>query len=463
MMAQPHVLLVTLPGQGHINPSLQFAKRLIHLGLRVTFATAVSAIRRMKPMSPLEGLTYVAAYSDGYDDGLKPGDDIDRYILESRRKGLETLSEFIGASIEEGIRFTCIVYGIMMPWVALVAREFHIPSTLLWNQPASVFVTYYYYFKDYGDIIRKTVKDPSSIVELPGLPPLASRDMPSFFLPANEYDCALPSLKQHVEILDEETKPKVLVNTFDALEPEAIKVIDKYNLVGIGPLIPSAFLDGNDHSDSSFGGDLFKGTNDFVQWLDSMPKSSVIYVSFGSILMLTKQQMEEIANGLLGTGYPFLWVIREGAGEKEEKLSRIEELKKQGMIVPWCSQVEVLSHPSVGCFLTHCGWNSALESLVSGVPMVTFPQLTDQGTNAKLVEDLWKTGVRVTRNPEERIVVEGHEIKRCLELIMEGGEKGEELRKNGKKWKYLAREAVKEDGSSLKNLEAFVHGLGKSY
>ncbi|XWS09229.1 hypothetical protein CRYUN_Cryun40dG0067700 [Craigia yunnanensis] len=238
---------------------------------------------------------------------------------------------------------------------------------------------------------NENIHDPSFVVELPGLPPLASRDIPSFLLPSNKFDCVLPSLQQHLEILDEEPKPKVLVNTFDALEHEALEAIDKYNLVGIGPLMPSAFLDGNDPSDTTFGGDLFKGTNDYMELLDSKPKSAVIYVSFGSIFMLTNQQMEEIASGLLGNGRPFLWVIRESGGEKEGKLSCIEELKKQGMIVPWCSQVEVLSFPSVGCFVTHCGWNSAFESLVSGVPMVTFPQLADQGTNAKHVED-WDKG-----------------------------------------------------------------------
>ncbi|XVF15039.1 hypothetical protein REPUB_Repub09cG0115100 [Reevesia pubescens] len=138
-----------------------------------------------------------------------------------------------------------------------------------------------------------------------------------------------------------------------------MKAMDKYYLVGIGPLTPSAFVDGKEPSETSFRGDLFK--------------------------------MEELAKGLLDTGRPFLWVIRESRGEEKEdevKLSCQKELENQGMIVPWCSQVEVLSHPSVGCFVTHCGWNSTFESLVSGVPMVTLPQWTDQPTNAKLVQDV---------------------------------------------------------------------------
>jgi len=135
-------------------------------------------------------------------------------------------------------------------------------------------------------------------------------------------------------------------------------------------------------------------------------------------------------------------------------LSCREELEEKGMIVPWCSQVEVLSHPSLGCFVTHCGWNSTLESLVSGVPVVAFPQWTDQGTNAKLIQDVWKTGVRVTANEDG--IVESDEIKRCLELVIGGGEEGEEMRRNARKWRDLAREATKEGGSSYENLKSFV-------
>ncbi|CBI39387.3 unnamed protein product, partial [Vitis vinifera] len=131
------------------------------------------------------------------------------------------------------------------------------------------------------------------------------------------------------------------------------------------------------------------------------------------------------------------------------------------MIVPWCSQVEVLSNPSLGCFVTHCGWNSTLESLASGVPVVAFPQWTDQSTNAKLAEDVWKTGVRVTVNQEG--IVESDEIKRCLELVMGDGEEAKEMRRNAKKWKGLAREAVMEGGSSDKNLKNFMDEVIQGY
>ncbi|KAI8010908.1 UDP-glycosyltransferase 75C1 [Camellia lanceoleosa] len=128
------------------------------------------------------------------------------------------------------------------------------------------------------------------------------------------------------------------------------------------------------------------------------------------------------------------------------------------MIVPWCSQLEVLSHPSLGYFVTHCGWNSTLESLASGVPVVAFPYWSDQRTNAKMLTEVWKTGVRVRANEEG--IVESEEVKRCIEEVMGGEEIGQEIRRNAKKWKELTREAVKEGGSSDMNLKAFAEEIG---
>ncbi|CAI8583557.1 unnamed protein product [Vicia faba] len=266
--------------------------------------------------------------------------------------------------------------------------------------------------------------------------------------------------------LDVETNPAtILVNSFEALEPEVLRAIENVNMIAIGPLIPSAFLDEKDPTvnNTSFGGQahIFEPSNDYIEWLDSKTEKSVVYVSFGSMFVLSKVQMEEIARALLDCGLPFLWVVREGKGEKEEDLSCREELEEKGKIVKWCCQLEVLSHPSLGCFLTHCGWNSTLESLVSGVPMVAFPQGTDQMTNAKLVEDVWKTGVRVDHELNEDGIVGGETIRRCLEVVMGSGEKREELRRNTEKWKKLGREAVKEGGSSDKNLTYFLDWVGE--
>ncbi|KAK3204223.1 hypothetical protein Dsin_018269 [Dipteronia sinensis] len=460
MPPPPHFLLVVFPAQGHINPALQLAKRLLRMGARVTYATSVSAQRRMTATAHRpDGLTFVA-FSDGYDDGLNSPDDdnVQQYLSVLKRRGSETLTHLIAGSEMEGRPVSCLIYTLLLPWASEVARGLHIPSVHFWIQPAMVFDIYYYYFYGYGDVITKSRNDPSCLINLPGLPPLTSRDLPSFLISSNNYSFALPSFQEQLKTLDQETKPRILVNTCDALEPEALRAIDKVNMVAIGPSIPSAFLDGEDPNDTCFGGDIFHGHNskDYKEWLNSKSESSVVYVSFGSLAVLKKPQMEEIARGLLDSGHPFLWVIRseKGNGDEEEKLSCMEELEQQGMIVTWCSQVEVLSHPAVGCFVTHCGWNSTLESLVSGVAVVAYPQCSDQTTNSMLIEKEWRTGVRVKLN--EQGVAEREEIGRCLKVVMGGGEQTQVLSENVKKWKNLTRDAAKDGGSSHNNLKAFV-------
>ncbi|KAL0451972.1 UNVERIFIED_CONTAM: UDP-glycosyltransferase 75C1 [Sesamum latifolium] len=464
-----HVLLVTFPAQGFINPSLQFAKRLVNMGIEVTFATSVYGRRRMEKTAArdlLKGLSF-AAFSDGYDDGFSFSDG-KKYVMEIRGRASKTLKDTIMTAAEQGRPVSCLIYTPLLPWVSEVAREANIPSAHLWIQPATVFNAYYYYFNGFGDQIKANSNDPTWRIQLPGFPILLSRrDLPSFLLPdsSERYSYALTSFKEQLETLDVETKPKVLVNTFDSLEPDALKSIDKYELIGVGPLIPSAFLDGKDPSDTSCGGDLFQKSDDYIEWLNSKPKSSVVYVSFGSLLRLPKAQMEEIAKGLLDGSRPFLWVIlvnekadEEEKREEDEKLSCMEELEKLGRIMSWCSQLEVLTHPSLGCFVTHCGWNSTPESISCGVPVVAFPHWTDQGTNAKLIEDVWRMSVRVRANKDG--VVESGEIRRCIEEVMDGGEKSRELRENAEKWKGSAREAMEENGSSNKNLKAFLEEVG---
>ncbi|XP_065868632.1 phloretin 4'-O-glucosyltransferase-like [Euphorbia lathyris] len=370
---KPHVLLVIFPGQGHINPALQLVKRLLSMGIHVTFSTSVGAERTMSKTCILPSLSF-ASFSDGNDDAFTPVQNFEDYISGLRIHGSESLREIINNS-----SFTCVAYSLLLPWVA---GEFNLPSVLFWSQAV---------------------------------------------------------LEEHLQILDGETNPTILVNTLDALELEALNSISKHKLVGIGPLVPFG-------SDSSVRGDLFKcrTSHFYIDWLNSKDEGSVIYISFGSITEVSERQMEEMRRALIESGRPFLWVIREKSMEKVEE---------NGVIVPWCSQLEVLSNPGIGCFFTHCGWNSTTESLACGVPMVAFPQWTDQLTNAKLLQDCWKTGVRVT--PNEDGMVPAEEIKRCLNMVMGDGE----MRENAIKWKVSARNAFKEGGSSYKNLQDFANSL----
>ncbi|XP_019179983.1 PREDICTED: crocetin glucosyltransferase, chloroplastic-like [Ipomoea nil] len=451
-----HVLLVIFPGQGQINPCLQFAKRLLNFGVRLTLSTTLFAIRRI---SAIPGIDF-APFSDGYDDGYKgPADGFCHLYDSVKARGSEHVANLVKAKAAEGTPFTRIIFTTLMAWVGEVARSLQVPATLLWIQPATVLNIYYYYFSGFQDLFRSCGEN--GVVEFPGLPALAPTDFPSFMLSKtttnNVLDWGIQAMKDQIDLINSEENPKILVNTFDDLEVDALRAIKKLTLIGIGPLVPSAYLDRKDPSDTSFGGDLREKSDNYIEWLDSQPMSSVIYLAFGSYSDLPTTMAEQIAQGLVESKMPFLWVLRETAnGEKpEEKLRCKKELEKQGKIVRWCTQVEVLQHPAIGCFLTHCGWNSTIESLALGIPVVAFPLWSDQICNAKLLQDAWKIGVRVKANEDG--IVEARELKRCIECVM--GEEGAELRKNAMNWRELAKSSMKENGSSYLNLKAYVNDV----
>ncbi|KAG6395256.1 hypothetical protein SASPL_145897 [Salvia splendens] len=234
-MEQRHVLLVTLPVQGHINPSIQFATKLIKMGIHVTFVTSISARRRL---ADTNGLTFLG-FSDGFDDGFKLCDDADKFMDAMRSNGSTALRGAIAAAAEEGLPVTCLVYTLLLPWATEVARELHIPSTLLWVQPATVLCIYYHYFNGFADEINEKSDNPGWKIEIPEAPPLLKTDLPSFLLPSSSSE-ALAAFKEQFDVLDAEpSKPKVFVNTFHSLEAEALASIDRYELIGVGPLIPS--------------------------------------------------------------------------------------------------------------------------------------------------------------------------------------------------------------------------------
>lgn len=230
-------------------------------------------------------------------------------------------------------------------------------------------------------------------------------------------------------------------------------------MITIGPTLPSKYLDRRLEGDENYSISLFKPDKAaYMKWLDLKPTGSVVYVSFGSLSDLSEEQMEELACAIRECNKYFLLVVKETQRKKlPEKL--IKDMEDKCLLVTWSKQIEVLAHEAVGCFITHCGWNSTIEALSLSVPMVCVPQWTDQPTNAKFVVDVWGVGVRA--KVDEKGIVRREEIEFCIREVTEG-EKSEEIMRNAKKWKELAKEAMDEGGSSDKNIEEFVDSLVKT-
>ncbi|EPS61614.1 glycosyltransferase, partial [Genlisea aurea] len=189
----------------------------------------------------------------------------------------------------------------------------------------------------------------------------------------------------------------------------------------IGPTVPSMYSDERLPEDREYGLSFFLPESTLcTDWLNRQPPASVVYVAFGSMAQLSQRQMEELARALEQIRRPFIWVVR--SSERNKLPPGFPADIAAGLIVSWSPQLDVLAHRSVACFVTHCGWNSTLEALCLGVPVVALPQGSDQTTNSKFVADVWRTGVRAVACDGDGGVVDRITIERCVRDVIEGEE-----------------------------------------
>jgi UDP-glucose:(indol-3-yl)acetate beta-D-glucosyltransferase len=460
-----HVLLVAFSAQGHINPLLRLGKSLLTKGLNVTLATTELVYHRVfkstttpttadntVPTSYTTNGINVLFFSDGFDitKGNKSPDEYMDIIAEFGPISLTNLikNNFLNNTSK---KLACIINNPFVPWVTNVASEFKIPCACLWIQPCTLYSIYYRFYNKLNQF--PTLENPEIDVELPGLPLLKPQDLPSFVLPTNP----LKGLSNVLaEMFQDMKKLKwVLANSFYELEKDVIdSMAEIFPITTVGPLVPPSLL-GQDQT-QDVGIEMWKSQDSCIEWLNQKPPSSVIYISFGSLIFLSEKQMQSIAEALKKSKSYFLWVMKSKEGEAKtvtlpEKF--LEETKEKGMVVSWCPQTKVLVHPAIACFLTHCGWNSMLEAITAGVPMIAYPQWTDQPTNAKLVSDVFGMGIRLKQDSDG--FVESEEVERAIGEIV-GGERFEVFKKNAVELKLAAREAVADGGSSDRNIQSFV-------
>lgn len=221
----------------------------------------------------------------------------------------------------------------------------------------------------------------------------------------------------------------LMFNTFEELES---LVLDRIRgkiprLYAVGPL--HAHLKPSRSSDQ-------KENRECIVWLDNQPARSVVYVSFGSVAVMAADRFLELWHGLVNTGKRFLWVVRPGSISGKGWTGTLpDELVKAtgavGHLVEWAPQEEVLIHPAVGAFLTHAGWNSVLESMTAGVPMICWPCYADQFLNSRLVSKVWKVGLDLKDTECDRVAVEGA-VRELLD------ERQDEFRGSAEKMKKFA-------------------------
>lgn len=256
----------------------------------------------------------------------------------------------------------------------------------------------------------------------------------------------------------------MLLNTVEEVEEKALEQLRKKlkRVLAIGPVIPSPPPSSSWNPVSC------------INWLNQHPPNSVLYISFGSQNSIHPSQMMELAKGLEASEKPFIWVIKPPIGFdlKDHEFSpkwlpegfedRMTERKRGLLVKTWAPQMEILSHGSTGAFLSHCGWNSTLESMSWGVPIIGWPLSSEQFFNSKLVEEELGAGVEVARGSKAEIG--GVDIARIIGLVMdEESEKGREVRKRAKEMMEMMKAATGEGesckGSSMIAMEEFFEAV----
>ncbi|CAI9786300.1 unnamed protein product [Fraxinus pennsylvanica] len=454
---------------GHMIPTLEMAKLFSSRGVQTTviatsgFVTPVENARKSGYNIGIHVMKFPPENSE-LPDGITSLDQIksDDMIINFT-KALELLQEPLEKLLEE-YHPDCLVADMFFPWATDAAAKFDIPR-LVFHGTSFLSLCVSEHMRIFNPY--KNVSSDSEGFVLPNLPhPLKFKktQIPNFGDAGieNYFTKLLTKMKE-----SETRSYGVIVNSFYELEPDYadhFRKVLKRNAWHIGPLF--SCNKGREDDKAQRGKESAIDKHECLEWLNSKEPNSVVYICFGSMATFTSKQLHEIAKGVEISGQKFIWVVRKGKGEDQSENwlpeGFEERTKDKGLIIRgWAPQLLILENKAIGAFVTHCGWNSTLEGVCSGVPMVTWPVFAEQFYNEKLVTEVLRIGVSVGSKQWKRAASEGVEreaIALGIRQIMEG-EEGAEMRRRAQEYKEKARIAVGEDGSSYTNLSALLQEL----
>eukprot|EP00253_Pinus_taeda_P011160 PITA_11160 len=356
------------------------------------------------------------------------------------------LEQLLHSLNKTGPAISCIIADTILPSSFEVTKKFGIPWISFWIQPTFPYSIYYHWhlLEDlcYSLSQGSVEKGGISVVYILGVPTLETMELPSFIREKDaDSQYILELLLKSFEVSRE--ADWVLGNSLDDLESKFVSLNPL--ILHVGLLLPSGFLSGEHSEDRRVGTSIWTECDSF-EWLEAKPTGSVIYVSFSSMVHVTKSQLEEIAMGLKESGQFFLSAKRPDIVSSTVSDSLLDgflnETGRQGLVVPWCNEVQVLSHPSVVGVITHCGWNSMLESIALGVPMIGFPFWMDQFTNNKLMADERKIGFRLSGgHAAEKALILRNDMSSTIRKLF--SDEGMVVKKNVEALRDGARTAVR--------------------
>ncbi|KAA0043962.1 hypothetical protein IC582_009374 [Cucumis melo] len=477
MASPPHFLLFPFMSQGHVIPMIDLAKLLAHRGATVTIVlTPVNAARNHSVLARAidSGLQIrmhqlpFPSKEGGLPEGCDNFDLLPSFNFASKFFRATSLlyqpSEDLFHQLKP--RPICIISDMYLPWTFQLSQKFQVPRLVYGT--FSCFFLLCLHCLITNPSLSNSRSDSVIFSDFPDPVEFRKSELPK----STDEDIA----KFQFEIFQADTQSYgVILNTFEDMEYNYIteyrktrqKSPEKVWCVGPVSLYNDEKLDLLERGDKAS-----INQHECIKWLDGQQPSSVIYVSLGSLCNLVTAQLIELGLGLEASNKPFIWSIRK-ANLTEELMKWLEEYdlegktKGRGLVIRgWAPQVLILTHSSIGCFLTHCGWNSSIEGISAGVPMITWPLFGDQIFNYKLIVDVLKVGVSVGvetlvnwgEEDEKGVLVKREKVKEAIEMVLEG-EKREEMRERSKKLAEMAKRAMEEGGSSYKDITMVIEDI----
>nr|WMX18669.1 C-glucosyltransferase [Viola tricolor] len=387
---RPHVALLPSAGMGHLTPTLRLAASLANHGLQVTLIVGhpiVSAaesklISRFLSAFPADQVREKQFDIVSVDPATVNSKDPFFIQREATRRSLQILPSLV-SSLSPPISALVSDVFLMSPVLEATANLKDLPQYILFTSSARMFSL----FASYHTFFSETSPDFSKVGDFietpfPGVVPIPKSSLPPPLRdPKTWFASTFMEDSKKLSNFD-----GVLINTFEKLESDSLKGGKLPPLFTVG-LVPCEFEKGSEQGGSA---------ESIIKWLDDKEPGSVVYISFGSRTTMMKEQIKEMGEGLVRSGCPFLWVVKDKIVDKEDNDSLedvigdaelVEKMKEKGLVVKeWVDQGEVLGHKSVGGFVSHCGWNSVVEAAWYGVRLLGWPQSGDQRINAEVVE-----------------------------------------------------------------------------
>ncbi|OIT32957.1 PREDICTED: UDP-glycosyltransferase 89B2-like [Nicotiana attenuata] len=470
---RPHALIFPYPAQGHMLPLLDFTHQLFIRDIAITILVTPKNLPILNPLlsqhPSINTLILPFPSHPSIPDGVENVKDLPADGFRSMMYTLGKLQDpILDWFNNHPSPPSAIISDMFLGFTHEIATQLGIRRYVFSTSGALALSVVYSLWSEMPQ--RKNTNDENEIFELPNIP-----NCPKF-----PWWQLSPIFRSYVKgdpnsefirksYLADIASHGLVVNTFTELESvyldHLMKDLGHDRVWAVGPVLPPhEENDTNNFGSSNRGGSSSILASEILAWLDTCEDNSVVYVCFGSQAVLTNKQMEELAIALEKSGVKFIWSAKRATkGHVSNDYGVIpswfeEKVAGRGLVIrDWAPQVLILKHRAAGAFLTHCGWNSTLEGLVAGVPMLTWPMGADQFANANLLVDEHKVATRASEGA--KTISNSDELAKLLAEAVEG--KGVERRERASELRKAASNGIKEGGNSFKDLEMFVKHLSE--